>query len=250
MLRVFGHLPKAGQYELAVCLGKASGAYRLRKLVEKQQRGLPNRVKHLNRISASAKRVVNLLGINDANSVAADVSPWSIHPIVPYLVTRLYSVAVERRPATARVGADERMASLILLLSDLVEAAKRSALETGAEYRPGHGGKRRAGPTAEVGLVQAIIEAYAELRRRFPNSGPQLAFDQRLKKFIRLGLKLAVTSAYVVRVDAKGKRRRHRPPEMAVVDPRLPTESRTTDDAIRGAYERYVKTTDQGKSSA
>jgi hypothetical protein len=243
MLSLFGHLPKGGQYELAVRIINASQAYRLRKLVEKRRHGLPNRVRQLNSISTSARRVLKLLGVKDANSVAEGVLRGSIHPTATSLLTQLYSVAVERRPATASLGAEERMTSLILLLSDLVEAAMQLARKVG------HGGERRAGPTAEVELCQAIIASYDKVHQLFPNSGPQLAFDPRLKKFIRLGLKLAVTSTFVARIDAKGKRRRHRPAEMAAVDPRLPTESRTTDLALRGAYERYIKTTDQGKKS-
>jgi hypothetical protein len=133
----------------------------------------------------------------------------------------LYRVAVERRPATATASADERLTSLILLLSDLVEAAERCALEIGTQYPKGRGGQRRAGQiTAEVELMQAIIESYAELRKRFPNSGPQPAFDKRLRKFVRSGLKLVASASRFVDSD-------------------LPKPSRITDAAIRGAFVRW-----------
>lgn len=240
MLRIFGHLPEGGQYELAGSLIRAAQVYRLRKLVEKQQH-VPNR-KHLHSINTSARRILKLLGVDDAKSVKDGVPRGSMPPTATYLLIQLYSVGVERRRATAHVDADERMRNLILLLSDLVEAAEQLTCKVS------HGGPRRAGPTAEVELYQAIIASYDGLRRQFPSSGPQLAFDQRLKKFIRLGLRLAVTSTFVVGFDAEQKPHRHQPPEMAAVDASLSKESRTTDDALRGAYERY-RTTDQGKKS-
>jgi hypothetical protein len=212
----FGRLPEEGQYELALRIMNASGSYWLRKSVEKQQFAPKHtQQKHLNRISASASRLLVLLGVNEPKSVAGGVRRGSIHPTATTsLLMGLYRVAVERRPATATASADERLTTLILLLSDLVEAAERCALETGTQYRKGRGGQRRAGQiTAEVELMQAIIESYAELRKRFPNSGPQPAFNQALKKFVRSGLKL--------------------------VDPCLSKPTRITGAAIRGAFVRW-----------
>src|SRR5262249_37652318 len=125
--------------------------------------------KHLQRISASAKHLLALLGINDAKSIAHGIdqlgkidSTARIHPTTIVLLTWLYDVGVNRRPAKATIGADERLTTLLLLLSDFAEAAERCALETGNRYRHGRGGKRRAGQvTAEVELIQAIIAIYA-----------------------------------------------------------------------------------------
>jgi len=50
------------------------------------------------------------------------------------LLPELYRVAVERRP-TATASANERLSTLIVLLSDLVEAAEQCALKTGTQYR-------------------------------------------------------------------------------------------------------------------
>ena len=130
-------------------------------------------------------------------------------------------MAVDRRPATANVSADERLTSLILLLSDLLEAAERCALEISTQYRPGRGGDRRARQiTAEVELVQGVIKSYAELRNRFPSSGPPPAFDKRLRKFVRSGLKLVASAS-------------------RFVDSHPPKLTRITDAAIRGAFNRW-----------
>ena len=97
--------------------------------------------------------------------------------------------------------------------------AEQCALKTGTQYRRGQGGERRTGQiTAEVELVQGLIGSYAELRNRFPNSGPQSAFDQPLRKFVRSALRLVASAS-------------------RFVDPNLPT--RITDAAIRGAFNRW-----------
>src|SRR5262249_34725855 len=87
-----------------------------------------------------------------------------------------------------------------------------AALEIATGYKPDRGGKRRAGPTAEVELMQSLMESYAALRNSFPSSGPQPAFDRALKQFVRSCLRL--------------------------VDPRLAEPSQITDAAIRGAFTR------------
>jgi hypothetical protein len=150
-------------------------------------------------------------------------------------MTGLYRIAAERRPGITTAGAEEQLATLIVLLSDLVETAVRAAFEIVENHQTNRGGKRRAGPTAEVHLIQSIIEAYAELRERFPDSGPQPAFDKSLKTFVRLGLKLAVTST--IFFDSNGKR--YQRADITAVDPKLPTTTQTTDAAIRGAFNRW-----------
>ena len=242
MLGAFGRLPEEGRCRLAVRIINVLQIYELVKLVEKQQFPLPHQQReHLNRISTSAKHLLALLGINDAKSVACGISPSveirvnkvtipptvtihpaelpptvTIHSTANLLLTWLYRAAVGRRPATANVGAGERLINLILLLSDLAEAAEQCALETGRQYVRSRGGNRRKNlVTAEVELVQGLIESYAELRNRFPNSGPQLAFDQPLRKFMHSALKLVASAS-------------------RFIDPNLPT--RITDAAIRGAF--------------
>jgi hypothetical protein len=222
VLSAFGRLPERGQYTLAARIIHVSQIYELRKLVEKQQFPLPHQQRErLNRIGASARGLLALLGVNEPKSVAGGVRRGSIHPTATTsLLMGLYRVAVERRPATATASADERLTTLILLLSDLVEAAERCALETGTQYRKGRGGQRRAGQiTAEVELMQGIIASYAELRKRFPNSGPQPAFNQPLRKFVRSALKLVSASHFA--------------------DLNLLKPTRITDAAIRGAFNRW-----------
>ena len=255
MLDAFGELPEEGQYDLAVRIIKASTIYELRKLVEPQFPLPHEHQSRLKSISISAKHLLALLGINDAKSVARGIYPRveirinkattpptvttdpvelppqvTIHPTATLLLTWLYRVAVDRRPATANASAGERLTSLIMLLSDLVEAAERCALEIGTQYRKGQGGKRRAGHTAEVELIRAIIASYAELRNRFPNSGPPLAFDKTLRKFIRLVLKLVVSAS-------------------RFVDTHLPEPSRITDDAIRPAFNRWRRAQSKAKNA-
>jgi hypothetical protein len=207
LLAAFGPLPAKRQKALVVRIINASQIYRLRKSVEKQFPLPHEQQKGLNGISASGRGLLALLGVNDAESVAKGVRRGSIRPTVAaILIPWLYRVALERRPATATAGADERLNTLVVLLSDLVEAAKRSALEARGHYRHGRGGDRRAGKiSAEVELLQAIFEAYAELR-------PRPAVDQALRKFVRSGLQL--------------------------VDSRL-SETRITDEAIRAAFIRW-----------
>jgi hypothetical protein len=65
--------------------------------------------------------------------------------------------------------------------------------------------------------MQGAIDSYAALRNRFPSSGPPLAFDKPLLKFVRSCLTL--------------------------VDSNLPKPSRITDAAIRGAFNRWFAQT-------
>jgi hypothetical protein len=232
VLDAFGELPEEGQYDLAVRIISASGIYELRELVERQRFPLPHmQQKHLSRIGASARALLALLGIANAESVAKGVRRGSIHPTVPpTLLLELYRIAVERRP-TATASAQERITTLIMLLSDLVETAERCALETGTRYRHGRGGERRAGQvTAEVELIRAIIASYAELRNRFPNSGPPPAFDKTLRKFVRSALKLVVSAS-------------------RFVDTHLFEPGRITDDAIRAVFNRWRHAQSKAKNA-
>ena len=222
VLSAFGRLSERGQYSLAVRIINVLQTYELRKLVEKQQLPLLHQQRECsNRIGASARGLLVLLIVEEPKSVASGVHPRSIHPTTgPSLLIELYRVAVERR-STAAASANEQLTTLILLLSDLVEAAERCALDAGTQYRPGHGGARRTGQiTADVALVQGLIESYAELRKRFPGSGPQSAFGQPLLKFMRSALKLVASASHFV-------------------DPNLSEPTRITDAAIRGAFNRW-----------
>jgi len=239
VLSAFGRLSERGQCALAVRIISVSKVYELRKLAEKQRLPLPQHQQRerCNSVSASAKRLLALLGVSEAKSVAKGVPPGTkLHPTATTnLMIELYRVAGERRP-TDTGSAYERLTTLILLLSDLAEAAERCALDAGAknrpgercaldagtQYRPVRGGDRRSGQiTAEVELLQGVIKSYAELRNRFPSSGPRPAFDKRLRQFVRSVLELVAAAS-------------------RFVDSNLPKPSRITDAAIRGAFNRYL----------
>jgi hypothetical protein len=236
VVSAFGQLSEEAQYDLVVRLVRAVATYRLRKTVERQEFPMPHEQnKRLRNISTSARRVLRLLGVKEPDSIARGVRIGSdLHPTATTTVlTSLYRVGVQRRPEKL-TSADERLATLLVLLSDLVEAAEQSAREIST--RPGRGGDRRAGElTAEGELIQAIIKLYIDFRERFPSSGPEPACDEPLRKFVRSGLELAVSCSHSIDRDGK----KIEPWDMAAVDRNLP--KRTTDAAIRGAFHRVHK---------
>jgi hypothetical protein len=237
VLSAFGRIPADAQYDLAVRLVNAAGIFHLRKVVEQQKFPRAHeRRDQLESISTLASRLLALLGVNEPKSVAGGVRRGSVHPTATSLLMWLYRVAIERRPGTPTASAEERLTTLIMLLSDLVEAAERSAREVST--RPGLGGDRRTGElTPEGELIQAIIKLYIDFRNRFPSSGPKVAFDKRLRAFVRSGLELAVSCVRLAGPDGK----KYEPWHMAAIDCDLPKPTRTTDDAIRGAFQRVHK---------
>src|SRR6516165_8691518 len=239
VLSAFGRLPEDAQYNLAVRLVNAVETYRLRKRAQKQK--IPQahqRRKQLEDISTSGRRILKLLGVDNAETIARGVRIGSnLHPTTTTAVLiGLYKVGAQRRPEKSAIGAVERLATLLMLLSDLVEAAEQSAREIST--RPGRGGDRRTGElTAEGELIQAIIKLYIEFRERFPSSGPAPAFDKSLRKFVRTVLELAVSCSHYVGPDGK----KIEPWYMAAIDRDLAKSTRTTDPAIRGAFQRLHK---------
>jgi hypothetical protein len=239
VLSAFGQLSEEAQYDLVVRLVSAVATYRLRKTVERQEFPMPHEQrKRLRDISTSARRVLRLLGVNEPESIAGGVHIGSnLHPTATtYVLTALHRVGVQRRSKEATIDADKLLATLLMLLSDLVEAAEQSEHEISP--RPGRGGDRRAGElTAEGELREAIIKVYIDFRERFPSSGPEPAFDEPLRKFVRSGLELAVSCSHSIDKDGK----KIEPWDMAAVDRNLPKSTRTTDAAIRGAFHRVHK---------
>jgi len=239
VLSAFGRLPEEAQYDFTVRLANAVAIYRFRKTVEKQK--IPQahqRRKQLEHISTSGRRILKLLGVDNAETIASGVRIGSnLHPTTTTAVLiGLYKVGAQRRPEKSAIGAEERLATLLMLLSDLVEAAEQSAREIST--RPGRGGDRRTGElTAEGELIQAIIKLYIEFRERFPSSGPHSDFDEALRKFVRSGLELAVSCSHSVDLDGK----KYEPWYMSAVDRDLPKPTRITDAAIRGAFQRLHK---------
>lgn len=239
VLSAFGELPEEAQNDLAIRLIKAVEIYGLRKVVQKQK--LPRtheQRKQLEDMSTTARRLLKLLGVERAETIASGVRIGSnLHPTTTSeVLIGLYKVGAQRRPEKSAIGAEERLATLLMLLSDLVEAAEQSAREIST--RPGRGGDRRTGElTAEGELIQAIIKLYIEFRERFPSSGSHPAFDKHLRKFVRSGLELAVNFSHSDDSDKK----KYEPWYMSAVDRDLPKPTRITDAAIRGAFQRLHK---------
>jgi hypothetical protein len=208
VLLAFGGLPKTAQCELANQLIRASGIYTLRKSIK--ERGFPTREetrKRLKLICTSATRLLKLLGISDTKSVAlGDLGSIALHPVTTTdILTGLYRVAIERRPQMP-VDAWRRLVELLVVLSDLVE------ITDCAQAAPAE--KEAKSKSAEGELIHTIIDAYAKFRDRFPESGPGPKFDASLRTFVRLCLEF--------------------------VDPRLASQSRITDNAIRGLFNRWL----------
>jgi hypothetical protein len=197
VLNAFGPVPDEGQRELAERLVGKVGVYRLEYQIERPRPAVER--KRLEDIAAAASRLLVLLEIEDTEGSVA--GPDRFQPrswAGSLLLTELYAVANERRPTTAKLDANERWVALLLLLSDLKEAAVRCAPRT-SQLVPGklegRGGIRRHGPDPKGRLLQGLFETYAALRGRYPDSGPSVAYNVSLKTFVRTSLALAASSA-------------------------------------------------------
>lgn len=264
----FGHLPLNGKKELLNRLIVARLSYSFRVMIDPPEKSrsrqasqaFPTHSQQLSRlvkIQRSAKRLLKLLGIEDPASIA--VEPFEkgmgiLHSVATtWLLTSLSCVATGRRGDRATLGALERIEVLLLLLSDLVEAADQSAEQVRAHMvakmvrdedtnrtkipnsgRSARGGKRRRGETAESMLVRSLIEAYIALRARYPNSGPSVSCDDALRAFVRAGLEFAIAERPIT--DSKGKV--YVPTDTMAVNRTLPC--RFTDSAIRGIFDRCM----------
>src|SRR5262249_21832437 len=88
----------------------AVAIYRLRRTVEKKLPPAHRRRKQLKDISTSAKRILKLLGVDKAESIASGVRIGSnLHPTaITDVLIALYRIGVQRRPETANISATER----------------------------------------------------------------------------------------------------------------------------------------------
>ena len=132
-------------------------------------------------------------------------------PRLGLLLPGLQRVAIERRASVATMGAFQRGTTLLLLLSDLVETAGRLSGEMLGNGR----GRPKGQPSAVARLAHEIIGIYDSVRRRHPESGPKLAFDRQLIRFVRACF--------------------------AVIDPEIARESQTTNEMIRGHLRSWRK---------
>jgi hypothetical protein len=235
-LNTFGPLPRMAENKFVLSMWRAAASYRARTMFEQ----LPVRseeLKHLREIVTAARVLLNRLGIDDPLSVSVDpfLKYSALRSCVPNLMLQMEVVARERRPASATLDHRKRLAALLLLLSDLIEATLRHekmiAIRRDPE-RSNRGGRRRQGPSAAGQLIQDMIELYAMMRTRYPKDGIIVACDESLRNFIRAALELAVTPCSFT--GSKGEK--WEPVDMACVDHKL--HKCTSDSAIRGAFQR------------
>ena len=244
VVRAFGPLSEKGERQLAQHLVRAVMQYRLRLRLKKSRPA--EEKKKLARIAKSAAALLKQLGVREPQELGRDSSKagpytWAGALLVP----ELYRVAKDRRPATAALDAHERWATLLLLLSDLQEAAKRCSMMVASirgEQSRGRGGKTRQGPDAESELLNNFFQAYAKLRRAFPRSGRALACDKRLRNFVRAGHSLAMSSAPPFVIAGRSSSELFELVDKAI-GPDLTKSSHTTDAAIRKAFERWWRQT-------
>jgi hypothetical protein len=227
VLSAFGQLPESAQCELTTRLIRASGSYGLRIFIENQ--GLPGereKREQLQKICASAKALLKLLGVSEPEKLALGLGSIPLHSVATTdIVTGLYRIAVERRPLEGAVDAWERLNALFVLLSDLV--AITAHVELGPKKPKGRGAKGE--------LIYEIIEIYGELRRRFPNSGPKPGFGGPLKTFVRASSQFAISAAGITRSNGAKYQRA----DQWAVDRDLASLGRITDGSIRGAFRRW-----------
>jgi hypothetical protein len=153
--------------------------------------------------------------------------PWYLHHALDF--PALYRVARERRPTKiASWEPGERLGMLVEILGDLV------ALSDQSSFSNARGGARRQGPKARGELVEALMEAYAALRMRWPKSGPRLAFDGALRRFLRGGLEFAVSYPPILIGGELTEQW-----ETTVIDTELAKPTTTTDAALRAMYQRW-----------
>jgi hypothetical protein len=239
VLRTFGPLPEDGIRELAELLVGSIGVYRLQHWA-----CLPvpaEQSKQLDNISKRARHLLNAMGIEDHEAVGKNpsVAVSRLHSTAQFwLPVALYKAALDRRPETATFTARERVVYLVALLSDLVLAADRSKAQV-LEHsirgeKRGRGGIGRKGPAPKGRLLHNLFSTYTNLRSKYPTSGPGPADRQSLIAFVRAGLTLAVSfpPPIVGPDDILCQRVEHRG--------RLDLLEQTTDDSIRGAFDRWV----------
>jgi hypothetical protein len=143
-------------------------------------------------------------------------------------------------PDLCRIGS-ERGSSQIwdhnftLLRAALADLSKLGDRARERQFRKTHGGKRREGRSPKNDLIARLIDIYADLRRQNPDSGPAVAFNAQLKRFVRAGLAFTVSlpAAYT---DTDGKPFLPHPASFLEADLHLP--KRTSDRVIEGVFNR------------
>jgi hypothetical protein len=238
VLNAFGPLPEEGQRELAERLVGRVGEFRLaigaKGLLPSEERD------DLTQIAQAAKDLLKMLGVDNPQMLSSDVAKAQLHSwACGWLLPEFYKVGTEKRPATAAMAAHERWITLLLLLSDVKEAAERCALmamhtSPRDRNRRGRGGTGRRGPDPKGRLLCGLFETYSALRRRYPDSGPPLA-RKRPSDFVSACLTLAASSAPAF-TGKDGARY-----ELWDEDVGVEQSNQTTPKAINSAFDRWKK---------
>jgi hypothetical protein len=201
-----GPIPQIKQESIARRLVDAGRVYQFRCEMEDRSLRPSKRRQMCEAIATSAVRLLKYLGVEDSKLLAygrptskgrswrrrrarAEKSPGGFPLPVGLLLPHLQRVAIERRGNIVAMDAFSRGAILLLLLSDLSEAAGRAARTLRPDAAMGAGGKRRQGLSADGALVHEILNIYAEVSGREPrDGGPLFRFVRACVKVIDLNL--------------------------------------------------------------
>jgi hypothetical protein len=183
------------------------------------------RRKRLDDMGKAAGRLLRLLHRDEA-----DPQPWNAHPAATLALPQLCRAGLQHRPDQIW---DPPLGLRLLgaMLADLAEIGVQAEAVFPRRFLKKHGGSRRKGPTPATGLVEQLIEIYGAIRARYPESGPPPRFGKRLVKFVRACLAFAI-STRTAWLDGRPSF------EAAFMEADLPVQTRVTDDAIRGAFQR------------
>ena len=223
-----GLLPVEAQVDLANQLINARGEYLAHRMWvcdgESQQ---GRRRKRLSEIGSTASRLLRLL-----HRDGLDPQPWNLHPAITLARPDLCRLAAERGPDQSWDGALSRLETM---LADLETVGIQAETVFPRQFAEKHGGRRREGHNPATGLVERLIKIYENIRTRYPTSGPAPAYGAPLVQFVRAACAFAV-SAPPETIDSDG--RRWQLAEVRFLESDLPKETRLTDNAIRGIFDR------------
>jgi hypothetical protein len=240
-----GDLPKPRQRILARLLNNARNIYRTRKMTEGQNYPLPSgELRELKAIRNTAIKLLKWMGVNNPSSIATNPfqNGMGVSPVISSrLLPVLQRVAGERRPNTETASALQRLSSLLLVLSDLVEAADVCAKDTRARPRSGRGGVSREGHTAEANLLNSLFDAFKAIQPK-GSRAKNIKLDTVLKNFVKAGLAMVVANAKTTGLTG----RVYLNFSANYVDQKLPT--RITESAIRNAFSRWQSSQTKAKS--
>ena len=157
------------------------------------------RAKFLGDVSKAATRLLKVFGIADRNAITnvgagmektAGIRSTGLRPeVTTDLLVGLQRVSEARRPVTAILGATERMDALLVLLSDLVEAADLA--HGRVEIVPSKWGGSRREEEPIGALLQDFLQIYVDMRKFDSRSGPAIGFGGPLLRFVSMAVAVA-----------------------------------------------------------